>query len=91
MKTKHMFNYLYLYNNTPSNAIVNAASRPLIQADVTYRCFAVPFMIYLTNVVIDTLGKLVHKQNCSHDFYFITYNINIVKQINARERYSIFI
>ena len=30
----------------------------------------------LTNVVIGKLGKLVHKQNCSHDFfYFINYNI----------------
>jgi hypothetical protein len=42
---------LFLYNNTPSNPIVNAASsisyRPLIQTDV----FAALFM-NLTNVVI---------------------------------------
>ena len=68
-----------MFNNTPRNVIVNAASniryRQLIQADV----FAVLFMNELknlTNVVIRKLGKLVHKQNCSHDFfYFINYNI----------------
>ena len=36
----------------------------------------------LTNV-IGKLDKLVHKQNCSHDFflYFINYNIIIVQVI----------
>ena len=62
-----------LCNNTPSNAIVNATSTisymPLIHADV----FAVLIMNEhknLTNVVIGKLGKLVHKQNCSHDFFY---------------------
>ena len=52
---------------------------PLIHADV----FAVLIMNEhknLTNVVIGKLGKLVHKQNCSHDFFiFINYNIIIVQ------------
>jgi hypothetical protein len=41
----------------------------MLQADV----FAVLFMslINLTNVVIGKLDKLAHKQNCSHEFYFI--------------------
>ena len=59
-----------MYNNTTSNASVNAASnisyRPLIQVDI----FAVLFMnelMNLTNVVIGKLGTLVHKQNCSYD------------------------
>ena len=63
----------HLYNNNPINAIVNAASNissmPLIQADV----FVVLLMNELTNftiVVIGKLGKLVHKQNYSHDFFF---------------------
>ena len=61
---------LYLYNNTPSNANVYAASnsyRPLIKANV----FAVLFMNELknvTNAVIGKLGKLIYNQNCSHDF-----------------------
>ena len=34
----------------------------------------------MTNDVMGKLGKLVHKQNCSHDFfYFINYNIIIVQ------------
>jgi hypothetical protein len=34
----------------------------------------------LTNVVIGKLGKLGHKQNCSHDFFiFFNYNIIIVQ------------
>ena len=45
--------------------------RPLIQPGV----FAVLFMNELNNlkkkVVIGKLDKLVHKQNCSHDFLFI--------------------
>jgi len=56
--------YLYLYNNTPNNTIVNAVSnisyRPLIQVCV----FAVLFMNELKNLtdaVIGKLGKLVHK------------------------------
>jgi len=73
-----------LYNNSPNNAIVNAAStisyRSLLEADV----FAVLFkneLKNLANVVIGKLGKLVHKQNCSHDFffYFINYGIIIVQ------------
>ena len=54
---------VYLYNNTPCNASVNAT-------DV----FAVLFMNELknlTNVVIGKLGKLIQEQNCSHDFLFI--------------------
>jgi hypothetical protein len=58
----------------PSNVIVNAASiisyRPLIQADVC----AVLFMNELNNlmnVLIGKLGKLDHKQNCYHDFFYI--------------------
>jgi hypothetical protein len=52
----------------------------MLQADV----LAVLFMNELknlTNVVIGNLGKLVHKQNCSHNFlfYFINYNIIIVQ------------
>ena len=46
-----------MYNNTPSNAIVNAASnisyKPLIQADV----FAVLFMNELKNLTNVLLGK----------------------------------
>jgi len=30
----------------------------------------------LTNVVIEKLGKLVHKQSCSHDVFFIYFYIN---------------
>ena len=46
--------------------------------------FAVLFMNELknlTNVVIGKLGKLVHKQDCSRDFYFyfMNYNITIVR------------
>jgi hypothetical protein len=34
----------------------------------------------MTNVVIGKLGKLVHKQNCSHDLFFnINYTIIIVQ------------
>ena len=34
----------------------------------------------LTNVVIEKLDKLVQKQSCSHDFfYLINYNIIIVQ------------
>jgi len=57
----------YLYNKTASNAIVNAAS------NISYR------PLIQANVVI---GKqYVHKQNCSHDFYFnfINYHIIIVQ------------
>jgi hypothetical protein len=44
----------------------------MLQVDV----FAVLFMNELknsTNVVIGKLGKLVQKQNCSHDFFFILF------------------
>ena len=65
-----------LYNNTPSNDIVNVTSnisyRPLIQTDV----FAILFMNELkklTNVVIGKLSKFVHKQNCPHDFFLKFY------------------
>ena len=81
--------YKLLYNNTPSNAIVNAAYNinytPLLETDDTAavggRCFAILFMNELknlTNVVIGKLGKHVHKQNCSHDFSFIFMNNNII-------------
>ena len=34
----------------------------------------------VTNAVIGRLGKLVHKQNCSHDFFLNSiYNIIIIK------------
>ena len=50
-----------LYNNTPTNAIVNVASnisyRPLIQADVTCRCFVVPFMNEIKNLTNVVIGK----------------------------------
>ena len=67
--------------------IIDAASkhiyRPLIQADATARCFACLIMNELknlTNIVIGKLGKLVHKQNCSHDFlFFINYSIILYK------------
>ena len=42
--------------------------------------FAVIFMNKLkdfTNVVVGNIGKVVHKQNCSHDF-FLFYNYNII-------------
>ena len=62
--------YYALYNATTNNAIVNVASNIsyilLLEANV----FAVLFMNELnnlTNVAIGKLGKLVHKQNCSHD------------------------
>ena len=60
--------------------------RQLIRTDVTDRCFLQFFFMNelnkLTNV-IGKLDKLVHKQNCSHDFflYFINYNIIIVQVI----------
>ena len=44
----------------------------MLQAGV----FAVLFMIELknlTNVVIGKLGKLVHKQKCSRDFFLFFY------------------
>ena len=58
--------------------------RPLISV-TGRRCFVVVLFMNelknLTNVVIGKLGKLVHKQNCSHYFffYFINYNIIIVQ------------
>ena len=58
-----------LYNNTPSNAIVNAVSnisyRPLIQADV-FGVLSMYELNNLTNVVIGKLGKLVHKRSCPY-------------------------
>ena len=68
----------WVYNNTPSNATVNAASNiscmTLLEADV----FAVLFMNELKKVVIRNFGKLVHKQNCSHDFFLFFINNNII-------------
>ena len=32
----------------------------------------------LTHVVIEKFGKLVNKQNCSYDFFFIFLNYNII-------------
>jgi hypothetical protein len=46
----------------------------LLEADV----FAVLFMNELKKVVIRNFGKLVHKQNCSHDFFKKNNNIIIV-------------
>ena len=37
----------------------------------------------LTNVVIVKLGKLVHKLNCSHDFYFHTNHNIIIVQVKS--------
>jgi hypothetical protein len=60
---------VYLYNNNLNNAIENAASNisymPLIHTDI------------FANVVIEKLGKPVHKENCyrTFSFYFINYNI----------------
>ena len=75
---------LIIYSNTPSNTIVNAASNISYRPSVQVNVFAVLFMNELknlTNVVIGKLGKLVHKQTCSHDFffYFINYKIIIVQ------------
>jgi hypothetical protein len=71
-----------LYNNTPNNAIVNAASdishRLLLKTDV----FAVLYMNELknlTNIVIGKFGKLVHKQNCSHDFFLKLFTSSLDK------------
>jgi len=58
-----------LYNNTTSNAIVNVASN-ISYMRLLEAVYAVRFMNELknlTNIVIGKLGKLVHKQNCSHD------------------------
>jgi hypothetical protein len=74
---------MYLYNNTPSNAIVHVASnisyRSLIQADFFFSSLYERYELQ-TNVVIGKLDQLVHKQNCYHDFlfYFRNYNIIIV-------------
>jgi len=48
----------------------------MLQADVFAFLF-INKLKNLTNVVIAKLGKLVHKQNCSHDFlfYFIDNSI----------------
>ena len=80
-----------MYNNTPSNAIVNAASnisyKPMIQADV----FEVHFMNELknlTNVVIGKLDKHVYKQNRCHEFFFFFINYSI---IIVQDRYMKYI
>ena len=57
--------------NTPSNAIVNVAS------NISYR------PLFLTNVVIGKLGKLVHKQNCSHDLFFILYIASLLYKLDT--------
>ena len=63
--------FMYLYNNTPSNAIVNAASdityRPMIQTANTGRWFCMNELNDLSTVVIGKLSKLVNKEICSHD------------------------
>ena len=65
--------YYALYNATTNNAIVNVASNISYRPSVQVNVFAVLFMNelkILTNIVIGKLGKLVHKQTCSHDFKF---------------------
>jgi hypothetical protein len=61
----------------------NISCRPLFESAGTGRCFCSSFsdsVKNLTNVVIGKLGKLGHKQNCSHDFFiFLNYNIIIVQ------------
>jgi hypothetical protein len=50
----------------------NISCRPLFESAGTGRCFCSSFsdsVKNLTNVVIGKLGKLGHKQNCSHDFF----------------------
>jgi hypothetical protein len=46
--------------------------RPLIQTDV-YAVLSMNELTNLTNVVIGKLGKLLHKQYCSQDFFFIIF------------------
>ena len=55
---------------------------------ISGRCYRPIFLqlflwtsLRICNVVIGKLGKLVHKQKCSHDFlfYFINYSIIIVQ------------
>ena len=59
-------------NNSPSNAIVNAASnisyQPLLDTADTIRCDR---PMCLTNIVIGKLRKLVHKKKYSHDLLYI--------------------
>jgi hypothetical protein len=46
----------------------------MLQADI----FTVLFMNelkYLTNVVIEKLGKAVHKENCYQDFFILFYKL----------------
>ena len=77
--------YYLLYNNTPSNTIVNAVSniqsaargrycRPMLQVDV----FAVLFMNNLSNVVIGKVCQMVHKQNCFHNLFHYSINYNFI-------------
>jgi len=65
--------YYALYTVTTNNAIVNVASNISYRPSVQVNVFAVLFMNELknlTNIVIGKLGKLFHKQTCSHDFNF---------------------
>jgi len=82
-----------LYNNTPSNAIVNAASnisyRSLLEASDTRSMlqayvFAVLYIfLYMNEVknltnVIGKLGILVHKHNVLTTVLFYFINYNII-------------
>ena len=54
----------------------------LIQADV----FTVLIMNEhknLTNVVIGKLGKLVHKQNCTHDFFILQIITSLLYKLDT--------
>ena len=48
----------------------------------TGRCFCSSFYAQannLTNVALGKLGKLIHKQNCSSDFFFILSNLTTIR------------
>lgn len=53
-----------------------------LQADITNKWFCnilfINKVMNLTSVVIEKLGKHVHKQNCSHNYFFHFINYNII-------------
>jgi hypothetical protein len=57
-----------------------------LQTAGTGRCITVLFMNELknlTNVVLGKLGKLVNKQNCYHDLFFIINYNSIIVQVRC--------
>ena len=54
----------------PLISVTDHCHRPFLQADV-FAVFLMNELKNLPNVVIGKLGKLVHEQNCSHDFFSI--------------------